>query len=106
MQNVINVWMSPIVGALSDSLGRKPMMLYGRVGWLLIWVILPHVKTLRQWLIVEIFFTGFLRAGDNASQQAACALQLAPFIGVHSLLLCSCTARHDVKLSPVLSGEW
>ena len=65
--------MSPIVGALSDSFGRKPMMLYGRVGWVLIWLALPSVTSLRQWLLVEIMFTGFLRAGDNASQQAAMA---------------------------------
>eukprot|EP01048_Picozoa_sp_COSAG05_P017794 COSAG05_NODE_2492_length_2992_cov_2.006913_1_plen_493_part_00 len=73
MKNVVNVVMSPIVGALSDSFGRKPMMLYGRVGWVLIWLALPSVTSLRQWLLVEIMFTGFLRAGDNASQQAAMA---------------------------------
>ena len=39
------------------------MMLYGRVGWTLIWPALMRVRTLRQWLLVEIFFTGVLRAG-------------------------------------------
>ena len=39
------------------------MMLYGRVGWTLIWPALMRVQTLQQWLLVEIFFTGVLRAG-------------------------------------------
>ena len=73
LKNVVNVFMSPIIGALSDRYGRKPMMIYGRVGWVAIWLSLPHVTNLRQWGIMEVLFTGFLRAGDNASQQAAMA---------------------------------
>ena len=73
LKSVVNVLMSPVVGALSDSFGRKPVMLYGRVGWVLIWLALPNVASLRQWLCAEIIFTGVLRAGDNASQQAAMA---------------------------------
>jgi MFS family permease len=50
-KSVVNMVMSPVVGALSDSYGRKPTMLYGRVGWLLIWLVIPHVRSLRQWCV-------------------------------------------------------
>jgi MFS family permease len=88
-KSVVNVLMSPIVGGLSDSFGRKPMMLYGRFGWVMIWLVLPRVRSLRQWLWVEIIFTGFLRAGDNASQQAA----LADLFGTRGQLMTQIQAK-------------
>ena len=95
-KNVINVVMSPIVGGLSDTYGRIPAMAFGRLGWVMIWLWLPRVTTLRGWFVAEIVCTGILRGGDNASQSAA----IADLFGMRPTLSASIRSKLGMYLLP------
>ena len=107
-KNVINVFMSPIVGGLSDQYGRIPAMAFGRVGWVLIWLWLPRVTTLRSWFAAEIICTGILRGGDNASQSAA----ISDYFGMRPTLSSTIQAKLGMIsqigefFGPVISDIW
>ena len=70
--NLCNLFISPAVGCLSDTIGRKPLMIGGRLGWALWWVLLANIDRfsaysgvgpMRLRFIGEILCWGIIQAG-------------------------------------------
>ena len=44
--NLANLLLAPVVGCLSDTIGRKPLMIFGRIGWTAWWLIVANVEAI------------------------------------------------------------
>jgi DHA1 family tetracycline resistance protein-like MFS transporter len=80
LTNLFNMVLAPAVGCLSDTLGRKPLMMVGRLGWAAWWLVLPNIDrlsyllklapmTIRLW--GETICWGVVAAGTFSAYQAA-----------------------------------
>ena len=64
MNNFFNMFGSPIVGALSDTLGRRQLLALGRCGWVCWFMAIPHFTSLRQRMLGELVCWSVLSTGN------------------------------------------
>jgi MFS family permease len=64
MNNLLNAFLGPIAGSLSDQFGRVRILAAGRLGWCLWWGLLPLTRTPLQRLLCEGLCWGVLQAGN------------------------------------------
>jgi hypothetical protein len=64
INNFGNMWLSPLVGRLSDSVGRKRLMMLGRTGWVVFFATLAHHRTLWSRMLAECLAWGVVGAGN------------------------------------------
>lgn len=85
--NLCNMLLAPAVGCLSDTIGRKPLMMAGRCGWVLWWITLANIDAiaaatkftqLRIRLIGEVVCWGIIQAGSWSAYTAAQAVSPLP----------------------------
>ena len=78
--NLANLLLAPVVGCLSDTIGRKPLMIFGRIGWSAWWLIVANVEAisartgmtaLNIRLIGEVLCWGVFSAGNWSAFTAA-----------------------------------
>ena len=78
--NLCNMLLAPAVGCLSDTIGRKPLMMFGRAGWALWWLVLANIDALSAAtgltqlgirMLGEIVCWGIIQAGTWSAYTAA-----------------------------------
>ena len=71
INNFAGMWCAPLVAQLSDSIGRKWLMVMGRAGTVVFFATLPHHK--RRWtrMLIECLAWGVFGAGHWAMFTAA-----------------------------------
>jgi MFS family permease len=74
VQNALNTLLAPLVGGLSDSVGRVPVLALGRLGCIAGLILLPRTRTLAQRRLIDTLFmfpTGIFLAGNQSVLDAA-----------------------------------
>jgi MFS family permease len=80
--NLCNMLIAPAVGCLSDTIGRKPLMMFGRCGWALWWLTLANIDKISRVLKLtplqvrfygEILCWGIVQAGTWSAYTASMA---------------------------------
>ena len=68
--NTLSVVISPLVGSLSDAVGRKYLVAAGRMGTGLFFLSTIMAKTMRQQFVINVVSWGVLMSGNIPAQQA------------------------------------
>jgi MFS family permease len=68
--NLLSVFISPLIGSLSDTYGRKYIVAAGRMGTALFFLSTWFAKSMRQQAILNILSWGVLMPGNVATQLA------------------------------------
>ena len=68
--NTLSVAISPLVGSLSDAVGRKYLVAAGRMGTGLFFLSTIMAKTMRQQFVINVVSWGVLMSGNIPAQQA------------------------------------
>jgi MFS family permease len=50
VNNFAGMWLGPFMGRLSDSVGRKRLMMMGRVAFACFFATLPHHRSMARWV--------------------------------------------------------
>ena len=69
--NFAGMWLGPLVAQLSDSIGRKRLMMMGRTGTVVFFATLPHHTRLWTRMLIECLAWGVFGAGHWAMFAAA-----------------------------------
>ena len=63
INNFAGMWLSPLMAQLSDSIGRKRLMMMGRAGTVVFFATLPHHKRMWTRMLIECLAWGVVGAG-------------------------------------------
>ena len=64
MNNFFNMFLNPLVGSLSDAIGRRKLLALGRVGWTAWFLLIGRFRTLGQRRLGELLCWSLLSAGN------------------------------------------
>ena len=68
--NVLSLLISPVVGSLSDAVGRKWLVAYGRLGTAVFFMSSYLARTMRQQFLLNVLAWGVMMPGNIPAQQA------------------------------------